>query len=281
MQYKLIVTDMDGTLLNRDQEMTPKNREAIDFAIENGVRVALASGRMYDSAKQHIEYLNMDIPIIACNGSLIKSSNGTLIYSNKIDTGLCLKAVEVLEKYNVYYQCQHEDLLFCKDSDNKDSIYYKINEFMKTQTKVVIEDDLKDSILNNDILKFTIIEENNTSILPVIKEELETIEGLKITSSWENNIEIMSEGVDKGQAIKMLCEHLNIDKSEIMAFGDNYNDIEMLEYAGLGVAMGNSNDDIKEIADYVTDTNEESGFANAIFKFMDTDEVVELATNIK
>jgi Cof subfamily protein (haloacid dehalogenase superfamily) len=281
MQYKLIVTDMDGTLLNRDQEMTPKNREAIDFAIENGVRVALASGRMYDSAKQHIEYLNMDIPIIACNGSLIKSSNGTLIYSNKIDTGLCLKAVEVLEKYNVYYQCQHEDLLFCKDSDNKDSIYYKINEFMKTQTKVVIEDDLKDSILNNDILKFTIIEENNTSILPVIKEELETIEGLKITSSWENNIEIMSEGVDKGQAIKMLCEHLNIDKSEIMAFGDNYNDIEMLEYAGLGVAMGNSNDDIKDIADYVTDTNEESGFANAIFKFMDTDEVVELATNIK
>lgn len=152
---------------------------------------------------------------------------------------------------------------------------------MKTQTKVVIEDDLKDSILNNDILKFTIIEENNTSILPVIKEELETIEGLKITSSWENNIEIMSEGVDKGQAIKMLCEHLNIGRSEIMAFGDNYNDIEMLEYAGLGVAMGNSNDDIKEIADYVTDTNEESGFANAIFKFMDTDEVGDLATNIK
>ncbi|WP_315168244.1 HAD family hydrolase [Metaclostridioides mangenotii] len=281
MQYKLIVTDMDGTLLNREQEMTPKNREAIDFAIENGVSVALASGRMYDSAKQHIEYLNMDIPIIACNGSLIKSSNGTLIYSNNIDTELCLKAVEVLEKYNVYYQCQHEDLLFCKESDNKDSIYYKINEFMKTQTKVVIEDDLKDSILNNDILKFTIIEENNTSILPVIKEELETIEGLKITSSWENNIEIMSEGVDKGQAIKMLCEHLNIDRSEIMAFGDNYNDIEMLEYAGLGVAMGNSNDDIKEIADYVTDTNEESGFANAIFKFMDTDEVGDLATNIK
>ena len=281
MQYKLIVTDMDGTLLNREQEMTPKNREAIDFAIENGVSVALASGRMYDSAKQHIEYLNMDIPIIACNGSLIKSSNGTLIYSNKIDTELCLKAVEVLEKYNVYYQCQHEDLLFCKESDNKDSKYYKINEFMKTQTKVVIEDDLKDSILNNDILKFTIIEENNTSILPVIKEELEKIEGLKITSSWENNIEIMSEGVDKGQAIKMLCEHLNIDRSEIMAFGDNYNDIEMLEYAGLGVAMGNSNDDIKESADYVTDTNEESGFANAIFKFMDTDEVGDLATNIK
>jgi len=281
MQYKLIVTDMDGTLLNREQEMTPKNREAIDFAIENGVSVALASGRMYDSAKQHIEYLNMDIPIIACNGSLIKSSNGTLIYSNKIDTELCLKAVEVLEKYNVYYQCQHEDLLFCKESDNKDSKYYKINEFMKTQTKVVIEDDLKDSILNNDILKFTIIEENNTSILPVIKEELEKIEGLKITSSWENNIEIMSEGVDKGQAIKMLCEHLNIDRSEIMAFGDNYNDIEMLEYAGLGVAMGYSNDDIKESADYVTDTNEESGFANAIFKFMDTDEVGDLATNIK
>ena len=79
----------------------------------------------------------------------------------------------------------------------------------------------------------------------------------------------------------MLCKHLNIDRSEIIAFGDNYNDIEMIEYAGLGVAMGNSNDDIKKIADYVTDTNEESGFANAIFKFMDTDEVGDLATNIK
>lgn len=281
MQYRLIVTDMDGTLLNREQELTKKNREAIDFAIENGVKVALASGRMYDSARQHIEYLNMDIPIIACNGSLIKSSDGKLIYSKKIDTDLCLKAAAVLERYGVYYQCQHEDILFCRDTDNIDSVYYRINEFMKTQTKVVIEKDLKKSIQNNDILKFTIIEEDDASMLPIIRKELETIKGLKITSSWENNIEIMSNGVDKGEAIKMLCKHLNIDRSEIIAIGDNYNDIEMIEYAGLGVAMGNSNDDIKKIADYVTDTNEESGFANAIFKFMDTDEVGDLATNIK
>lgn len=269
MQYKLIVTDMDGTLLNRNQELSDRNREAIDFAIENGVQVALASGRMYDSAKQHIDYLNMDIPIVACNGAIIKSSNGKVIYSNKIDTELAIRAAEVLDKYNVYYQLQHEKLLFCKESKDKDSIYYKINEFMKTQTSVIIEDDLKESIKNNDILKFTIIEEDDFSILPKISEELKKINGLKITSSWENNIEIMSEGVDKGEALRMLCDYLNIDKEEVIAFGDNYNDIEMLQYAGVGVAMDNSNDDIKEIADYVTETNEESGFANAIFKFVD------------
>ena len=81
---------------------------------------------------------------------------------------------------------------------------------------------------------------------------------------WNDNVEIMNAGSSKGNAVKFLCELLNIDKEEIIAFGDNYNDISMLEYVGMGVAMGNAEEDVKKIASYITESNTESGVAKAI-----------------
>lgn len=131
---------------------------------------------------------------------------------------------------------------------------------------------MREEIFKKDILKFVIIEEKNPSILDEIRKELRKVQGIKITSSWPNNIEVMNEGVDKGNAVKILAEKMNIDREDIIAFGDNYNDIEMIKFAGLGVAMGNAEEFIKQEADYVTDTNQDSGVAKAIYKFLELKE---------
>ena len=267
MDYKLIVTDMDGTLLGSDHEVTEENKKALKEALDKGIYVTVATGRMYSSAKSHISFLNSTIPIIACNGALIKDSiTNKIIYSNYIDREKSLKILRILEKYKVYYQYYSEDLLMCKkiDKDNKNLI--KIKKLMSSGVDLVFLSDLTEHIINNDILKVIVVEDENLSILETITKELNKIEGLEITKSWFNNIEIMATGSDKGNAVKKLAEHLDIDKDNIIAFGDNYNDISMLEFAGIGVAMGNADEFVKSRADYITLKNSEDGVAKALYE---------------
>ncbi|CBA64498.1 putative hydrolase [Clostridioides difficile CD196] len=280
MGYKLIVTDMDGTLLGNNHKVTDENKTALQKVIKSGINVTLATGRAFDSAKCNVDFLKEDMPIIACNGSLIREQNGNIIYSNKIDTRTCLNILDVLDKYDIYYQCNSIDsmlyeknrrtiLCFTKKIEGRED---RLSVFLGSETEVIVKDDLREEIFKKDILKFVIIEEKNPSILDEIRKELRKVQGIKITSSWPNNIEVMNEGVDKGNAVKILAEKMNIDREDIIAFGDNYNDIEMIKFAGLGVAMGNAEELIKQEADYVTDTNQDSGVAKAIYKFLELKE---------
>ncbi|HCQ5549180.1 TPA: HAD family phosphatase [Clostridioides difficile] len=269
MEYKLIVTDMDGTLLGNNHKVTDENKTALQKVIKNGINVTLATGRAFDSAKCNVDFLKEDMPIIACNGSLIREQNGNIIYSNKIDTTTCLNILDVLDKYDIYYQCNSIDSMLSKKIEGRED---RLSVFLGSETEVIIRDDLREEIFKKDILKFVIIEEKNPSILDEIRKELRKVQGIKITSSWPNNIEVMNEGVDKGNAVKILAEKMNIDREDIIAFGDNYNDIEMIKFAGLGVAMGNAEELIKQEADYVTDTNQDSGVAKAIYKFLELKE---------
>ena len=137
---------------------------------------------------------------------------------------------------------------------------------MSSGVDLVLLSDLTEHIISKEILKVIVIEDENLSILDEITKELNKIEGLEITKSWFNNIEIMATGSDKGSAVKILAEYLDIDKDEIIAFGDNYNDISMLEFAGIGVAMGNADEFVKSKADYITSTNSEDGVAKALYE---------------
>lgn len=267
MNYKLIVTDMDGTLLGNDHEITKENKIALKEALDSGINVTVATGRMYSSAKSHIDFLESKVPIIACNGALIKDSNtGDIIHQNTIKKDNCMSVLDILEKYNVYYQYYSEDLLMCKDLKVDNDKLRILNKIMSKDVDLVFEEDISNYIVNKDILKVIVIEEKNISILDDIKKDLKEIEGLEITKSWFNNIEIMAKGSNKGNAVKIIADYLNIDREDIIAFGDNYNDITMLEFAGTGVAMGNADEFVKSKADYVTKKNTESGVAKALYE---------------
>lgn len=266
MDYKLIVTDMDGTLLGSDHEVTEENKKALKEALDKGINVTVATGRMYSSAKSHISFLNSKVPIIACNGALIKDSiTNEVIYSNHISKDKSLKILHILEKYNVYYQYYSEDLLMCKKIDKDNKNLDKVKKLISNGVDLVFVPNLTEFIISKDILKVVVIEDENIHILDEIKKELRKIEGLEITKSWFNNIEIMATGSDKGSAVKTLAKYLDIDRKNIIAFGDNYNDISMLEFAGMGVAMGNADEFVKSKADYITSINDEDGVAKALY----------------
>lgn len=275
MKYKLIVSDMDGTLLGSNHEISQGNKIAIKKAIDKGIKVIPASGRIYDAARKHFNFLDKNIPLIACNGAIIKETKtDKVIYKNSIEYEACLKVIDIFEKHDIYYQLYSEDTLFCKNSSlrDKERTKKRLKNFFTENIKLCFEDNLKDHIAGNDILKIIAIEAEDREKIKKVKEEVSKINGIEVTSSWKNNIEVMNKGVSKGEALKNLLEYLDMDREHVIAFGDNYNDLPMIEYAEIGIAMENADDEIKKKADYITEKNDDDGVAKAIYKFLNIDD---------
>lgn len=265
--YKLIVTDMDGTVLGGDHKITEENMRALREADERGVKVVFATGRFHDSAKEHVTFLEEVMPIVSSNGAIIKHPiTNEVLYCNSIDKDISLKIVETLDNLDLSYQIYTDNEILQKYKTEEEKI--KMQDFIKNtfsdKTEIIFKKDLKEDIKDLNILKFNVMDFERPLLMKEARKEVEKIEGLEVTSSWNDNVEIMNAGSSKGSAVKFLCELLNIDKEEIIAFGDNYNDISMLEYVGMGVAMGNAEEDVKKIASYITESNTESGVAKAI-----------------
>lgn len=272
MKYKLMVSDMDGTLLGEDHKITEENKIALSKAVEKGIQIVPASGRIYDSAKEHFDFLDINTPLIACNGAIIKETKtGKLIYKNEVPNDICLKILDIFDKHDIYYQLYSESTMMCKNVSDKDREKTKerLKNFFNDQVNVYFGDNLREEMSTHKVLKLIAIDDNDMEKLQRVKDELANIEEIETTSSWYNNVEIMKKGVNKGEALKFLLEYLDMDKENVIAFGDNYNDLDMIAHAGLGVIMGNADDAVKEKADYVTDKNSEDGVAKAMYKFLE------------
>ena len=156
-----------------------------------------------------------------------------------------------------------------KDELKKKKEYIKTKEFIEKtfsdKTEISFKKDLREDIRNSNVLKFNIMEIDRPDLIDKVRVDLELVKNIEVTSSWKDNLEVMSEGSHKGNAVEYLCELLDIDREHIIAFGDNYNDLSMIEFAGTGVAMGNAEDDVKKIANHITDSNGNDGVAKAIY----------------
>lgn len=267
MKYKLIVTDMDGTLLSDHKEISIENKIALKKAKDMGISIAIATGRIYTSAKFYAKLLDLDTPIIACNGAIMREEKtGNTLYENILSTDNSIKILDICSKYDVYYHFYDDNGFYCKELNHSSLSYYNWNKSQPKENRVNIEiiDNPLESIKNaNNILKFVIMDEDLEK-LDIVMNELKDIETIEVSKSWYNNIEIMNKGVSKGLAVKRLGEYLGIKKEEIIAFGDNYNDLSMIEYAGMGVAMGNAEEYVKKRADFITYSNKEHGVARAL-----------------
>ncbi|WP_246637683.1 Cof-type HAD-IIB family hydrolase [Crassaminicella profunda] len=270
--YKLVVSDMDGTLLNSNNMVSENNKKAFKALLENNIHVAIATGRIYTSARVYAKHLDMVTPIIACNGAVIRNlEDDQILYESHIQKEDCLKVIHILRKHNTYFQYYSLDTFYTEKLSHSSLKYSEWNKTLKEEDRIRI-DVIKDSyeqIKNSDenIYKFNVINDDN-EVLNRIKKELKEIETIEVSKSWHNNLEIMNKGVSKGNAIDHLANILGVKKEEVMTFGDNENDISMLTYAGMGVAMGNAEEIVKKQADYVTATNDEDGVAKALNKFI-------------
>ena len=265
--YKMIVTDMDGTVLGTDHNITEDNKIALKKAEDMGIKVVFATGRFHESAKVHIDFLEEKMPIISSNGSIIKNPiTDEVLYCNSIAQDKCIQIIDILDKYHLKYQIYTDEIVLQKydTEEEKQIIIDFIKKVFSDKCEIIFKKDLKESIKNKNILKFNLMELDRVELIDTVRTDLNKIDGVEITSSWKNNLEIMAKGSTKGKAVEFLSNLLNINMEEIIAFGDNYNDVSMIEVVGTGVAMGNAEEGVKNIADYVTDTNSESGVAKAI-----------------
>lgn len=269
---KLICIDMDGTLLNSNHEVSERNKKALKKASELGVNIAITTGRLFCSARYYSDLIGIDTPVIASNGSYIKNKfNDTAILENPMPKDVAIEIYNIVKKHGLTVNFNSWDTLIREDFIPENHAYYIMNQDLPEEKRVkfLVCEDIIPTIedFQGNILKGIVFEEGeNKANLWAAKEELKNTFGdkLHVVSSGDNNFEVMMGNSSKGNAVAYLAESLGIKPEEVMCIGDSENDISMIKYAGVGVAMGNALDIVKEVADYITDTNNNSGVGKAI-----------------
>jgi Cof subfamily protein (haloacid dehalogenase superfamily) len=261
--YKIIAIDIDDTLLNDEREVSPGTRAAIAEAAAQGVLVTLATGRMYASARNLAKQIELNVPLITYQGALVKNlMDDKIWYERFVPQDAALRIDEYVRENGLHLQLYWDDRLFAREDNDKVKDYSELSKI-----PYEIESDFS-NLLKKPLPKMLLIDE--PAKLDAIASELRQVAGddVHMTKSKPNFLEFMHREGTKGCALQHLAATLGCDMSQVMAIGDSWNDREMLEVAGLGVAMGNSVPQLKEIADFVTLSNNEDGIKHVIDKFV-------------
>lgn len=261
--YKLIAIDVDDTLLNDDLIVTEGTKLAMEKAIAQGVTVTLATGRMYASARKIADQIKLNVPIITYQGSLVKTLlDGQVLYERSVPTDAAKQLYAFTEEHGLHLQLYVDDILYVKEDNVKIQRYSALSKI-----PYVVSTDFE-GLLEQPNTKMLIIDEPD--YLDQIALQLKILIGDRahITKSKAHYLEVTHKEGTKGHALRFMAEHLGCTIDQTIAIGDAWNDHEMIEAAGLGVAMGNAIPALKEIANFVTLTNNEEGVRHVIEKFV-------------
>lgn len=271
LKYKLICVDMDGTLLNSKKEITRKSLDAIKKAHELGVKLVIATGRIFVSAGYYGDLIGVKAPIIASNGAYVREKDGEkVIFQEYLSMEECSNIVSILKEYNIVPHFYSFDTIYTSKIIHSSLAYKNANAKLpqNRQVKIEVIDDWEKLFLKRPkLIKTMAVDDDGDKVLQA-KERFLSLDKFEVVSSFSKSFEVMPRGTSKGNAVKKICEYYGVHPSEVIAIGDNENDISMIEYAGLGIAMGNSEEKVKEIADYITESNDRDGVAMAIEKFI-------------
>ncbi len=260
---KLVALDLDDTLLDSELKISPPTASTICRAIEQGVVVTLATGRMYRSAQPFALELGLDVPLITYHGALVKTSlTKEVLYHKPVPMELARKVISSVQEQGFDVNLYQNDELYVRKGNPRIQDYSDLAQVSYTEVGDLL------SCMYTDTEKLLVIdEEEKLDRLAITLKEL-IGDKLHITKSKPFFLEITHPEATKGQALDTLANNLGITRREVMAVGNSYNDLDMLEYAGVGVVMGNARPEIKERADFVTLTNDEHGVAEAIKRFV-------------
>ncbi|TWI58955.1 Cof-type HAD-IIB family hydrolase [Halalkalibacter nanhaiisediminis] len=278
---KLIAIDMDGTLLSDARQVTLENAKAVKEAQEQGITVVVATGRDEREARKPLREAGLTLPVISVNGAETRDENGGVLANFPLEKQEVFNIINILREHDVYLE------LYTNHGAYTD--HYELG--IQVVIDVLISSGSKDDIetmraiarerFDTGAVVLTksyeeLIEQENTVLMKVLafsqndvnreaaKQALINLGGLAISASASDNIEITSIEAQKGKAVAAFAKTKNIPMDEVMVIGDSFNDISMFEVAAIKVAMGNANPEIKELASFVTKTNEEDGVAFAI-----------------
>ena len=279
---ELIVSDMDGTLLNGKMKVSETNAKAIKTAMKKGIHFMVATGRGFTEAQPLLEEVGINCSFITLNGAQVYNEEGSVIQNIGIDKQSVHEIVAAIKKRNLYCEMTTSNGIY---SDNKAkriesvaSLLFETNPDTTYKMAVVlaaarleimninyVED--YEQLVHDDsieVLKIIAFSDDGRKVLGPLTEELEKSGELAITASFVNNIEINNINAQKGIALEAAAKKLNIPLENIMTLGDNFNDVSMLKVAGYSFAMENAEEEVKTYAKYITTSNNNDGIAHAI-----------------
>ena len=292
---RMIALDLDGTALNKEMKVTERTAEALEEAARRGIQVIIATGRTYHTLPEQLFEIDGLKYAVTSNGAVINElKTGKAIYRNCIpaaaveqateilkgrfncsDPAICSEnggcgepakafseiSVEVFTEGNAYLEKAELDDIRKNGSSYRNALYV-------STTRKPAEGILDFMLAHRDRIENICLNFPDVSLRPVWKQRLSVLPEVTLTTSLPYNLEIGGTTVSKAEALRFLMKETGIKPAQLMACGDSQNDAAMIRLAGLGIEMKNSSDEMKEIADYVTDSNETEGVAKAIENFI-------------
>ena len=275
MRYQLLGLDVDGTLFDPDGELRPSVCQAVAAAQARGVRVTLCTGRRFRTARPVAATLGITMPLVVHNGALIKEpGSGNTLWHTYLPENVYNQGIALLRQVSspmVYIDAFHEHVdIVTAPIDTAHPFQQEYLQDNLEHCRIV--DDIDTSPLHSTVMMSIMAD---VSSLHALRGTIETTLGdqarvnVLANKSYRGQIlEILHPTVTKWQALEQLATQEGIAPEHIMVVGDDWNDLEMIRHAGLGVAMGNAHDDIKAAADHVTGSNAEDGLVQAIERFV-------------
>lgn len=265
--YKVIVLDLDGTLTNSKKEITKRTKEALLKAQEQGVKVVLASGRPTQGIVALADELELETYggyILSFNGArIIDYKTKEIVFQQTLPTEWIPTLIDLAKQYEIEFLTYEDDSILASDITSQYvEIESRINKMNVRQMKNPTEE------ITFEIPKILMVGDGDymATVEPKVQEATKGV--LSVYRSEPYFLEVMPKGVDKATSLARLLEELKLTKEEMIACGDGFNDLSMIQFAGLGVAMENAQPIVKEHADYITTSNDEDGVAKVVEKFI-------------
>lgn len=271
-EIKIVASDVDGTLLHNGK-VSKEDLQAIEKLKEQGIHFFISTGRLPASIERLLHDIGISCGLSTMNGSYCFDEKG-VIYECAIPSDIAMDIQSYLRKEHIFYQVYDhkraylpgimlEDIAEFRrwhgaGTDPQYLAFHYDTYFTRNPIQKILE-------FQNQPFKFFILPKEKKE---KVMRDLKAISEIIVTSSAENNLEIQSANTDKFRGLIKVCEHYGYTTDQLLCIGDYWNDYEMIKNAGIGVAMGNAVDELKEVADFITDSVTESGFARAMQKYV-------------
>lgn len=262
---RLVAIDLDDTMLRTDLTISDRTKQALQAAQTQGVTVTIATGRMFVSAQPYALELGIDVPLITYQGAMVVMADGRVLSHHPMDLDISCRLVEFLKPYGHHINLYMGDDLYIEKHSPEAARYQAL-----TRTYLNVVEDLGAllKLRGQGATKFSLMA-TPQQVQHVMKETAEAFGNtVQVVPSKPHFLEFGRPDMGKGVALSQMARELGITRHQVMAIGDSPNDLDMIEYAGWGIAMGNAVDSIKEKAQWITADNDADGVALALEKWV-------------
>lgn len=274
---KLIAVDLDGTLLNTDHLLSERNEKAIKAALAQGVQVVLATGKTFFAASQLVKRLGIQGPSICVQGTAVYNADGSLRNQLTLDPGMARRAITFAEDRGYHVALYVGNRILVRQMHPR--VAALTEPYHEPDAEAV--GSLQAVLDNMAANKLIVVMPGDARRITALRWQLSMQingTGRLLQAGVSDMLEILPPNASKGMMLKSLLKDMHIPASHVLACGDAENDVEMLELAGLGIAVGNASDHVKQVADVVVGTNDQDGVAEAIERFvLNAEEPVQAA----